>query len=160
MPRSCTVSAQSGMDRRREIRAWSGPDAGPGGIEAEMVGFLLGLGRRRRRLWLRGHFGQKREEKKVVGLSCWVLGWWYIEFEKKKKTKKKKNNRKTWNACTLIMLRFVLVCGKLLLGGSVSNQTVFQTKPKLILRFRNTGNQTCHGWLVGGDEGVLVSKNR
>jgi len=89
------------MERRREIRAWAGPEVGPGGREAEMVGFLLGLEGTRRRLWLRGHFGQKREEKKVVGLGCWVLGWWYIESVKKKKMKKMKwQNRKTWNTCT------------------------------------------------------------
>lgn len=148
MPRSCTVSAQSGMERRREIRAWSGPEAGPVGREAEMVGFLLGLGRRRRRLWLRGHFGQKREEKKVVGLSCWVLGWWYIELEKKRKKKKMKNNRKTWNTSTLIMLRFGFSMWEIIIGWLCfePNSVSDQTKVNPTFQKDCEPNMLCVGW--------------
>lgn len=68
MPRSCTASAQSGMERRREIRVWAGPEEEEegGGREARM-GALLGLEVEGRRGSLRGHFGEKREER-VGGL--------------------------------------------------------------------------------------------
>ena len=64
MPRSWTVSAQSGMERRRLIRVWAGPgDVGRGGgrearVEVKDEGLDL-EDALRKRFELRGHFGVK-----------------------------------------------------------------------------------------------------